>query len=118
MVQRKSTAKAKAWSPAQATRQINEIARSDLLELALTAHAKERLNQRKLLLDDILYVLKNGFVYEKAEKTTRPNCFKYKIISSTPNSGKRQIGVIVIAKEKNYTLKIVTIMWIDEMKWR
>lgn len=118
MVQRKSTAKAKAWSPAKATNKINEIAQSDLLELALTAHAKKRLSERNLIVSDILHVLKYGFVYEKAEKTTRKNFFKYTIINSTSNSGKRQIGVIVIPQEKNYTLKIVTIMWIDEMKWR
>jgi len=37
------------------------------------------MEHRGLIMGDILHVLKNGFVYEKAQESTRSGCYKYKI---------------------------------------
>lgn len=102
------------WPPAEATERINALARSDDFDTYLTDHARERMEKRDLLSGDILYVLKNGFVYEAAEKATR-GYFKYTIATSTPNSGSREIKVVVIPDEKSKSTKIVTVMWADKV---
>jgi hypothetical protein len=61
-----------------------------------------------------LYALKNGFVYEEPELSTRPGYFRYAVESKTPNSGSRRVRVIVIPDKKGCLLKIVTVMWVDE----
>ncbi|WP_446737899.1 DUF4258 domain-containing protein [Rhizobium sp. CFBP 13726] len=76
-------------------------------------HATERLGERNLVVSDVLYALKNGFVYIDAEAATRPGYFKYRMECRTPNSGSRSIGVIVIPEHSGYCLKVITVMWID-----
>ena len=71
------------------------------------------LQERSLLIGDLLHVLKCGFVYEDAQKTSRKGLYKYKIECTTPNSGGRSVRVVVIPYS-SAALKIVTVMWADE----
>jgi len=103
------------WPPAMATDKIRAIARSDCLELSYTRHARERMQERGLLTGDILYVLKNGFVYQGPQSGKVEGYFKYRMEAQTPNSGSRTVGVVVIPdKDGNCALKVVTVMWINE----
>lgn len=101
------------WTPAGATLTINDIARSDCLELILTTHAKGQMRERSLIISDVLYVLKNGFVYDEAQESTQSGCYKYRIESRSPNSGSRTVRVIALPDATRCILKIVTVMWVD-----
>jgi hypothetical protein len=101
------------WSPGDATDNIREIAASEFA-LSLTNHYEERLEERDLTTGDVLYVLKRGFVYEEAQKSTRSKCFKYCIDGSTPNSGGRTVRLVVVPSADPKEIKIVTVMWKDE----
>lgn len=101
----------KMWTPANATKEINKIAKHDSLHLALTKHVKEQMSKRDLLSDDILHVLQNGFVYEKGELSKRDGCFKYKIQGKSPNSRSREVRVVV--KPNKQILEIITVMFVD-----
>lgn len=101
-----------ALKPAEATRSINSCAKSDDLEIQMTQHAKERLLERDLLMSDLLFLLRNGFVYDEAQASTRPNFFKYNVQSPTPNTNGRALVATVIPDE--CCIKVVTIMWKDE----
>lgn len=106
--------KLQPWSPAEATQCINALGKSDDLTFNWTEHAEDRMAQRGLILGDILHVLKRGFVLDPHEPSTRPNSFKYRIQSTTPNSGNRSVAVVVIADIKSQQVKVVTVMWQDE----
>jgi hypothetical protein len=106
------------WSGKEATDEIRELARSAQLKVSYKIHAKERLAERGLIMSDILYVLKNGFVYEDPVPSTRQGYNKYKLESRSPNSGSRSIRVIVIPDKKSCSLKIVSVMWVDEKENR
>ena len=100
-------------TPTKAT----EFIRSQMgptLRLNWTGHARERLIERNLIMGDVLHVLKNGFVLEDAEESTRPGYFKYRMEGKTPNSGARSVAVIVIPDGANNELKVLTVMWNDE----
>lgn len=107
----------KPWSPREATERIRAIAKDENLELVWTGHAQQRMAERGLIMGDILYVLANGFVYEEAEPASATGLFKYRIESSSPNSGGRSIGVVVIPPPTpvSCTLKVITVMWMDEV---
>ncbi len=103
------------WRPPVATRKIWAIARSDRLDLAYTRHARDRMKERGLLIGDVLYVLKNGSVFEDPEPGKVEGYFKYRMEAQTPNSGNRTVRVVVIPdKDGNRSLKVVTVMWVDE----
>lgn len=102
------------WTPAEATKRINQIAWDDCFALTLTLHAEDQMEERGLTTIDVLYVLKNGFVYDIAEKSTRPGYFRYAVISPTPNSNRRQVKVIAIPSMQSPAAKIVTVMWADD----
>lgn len=107
-------AKEQPWKPADATLEIRARANGGFDVLSWTAHAEDRMEERDLIMRDILYALKNGFVYDEAKPSTRGRFFKYRVHSQTPNSGNREIGVVVIPDPKSAQLKIVTVMWADE----
>lgn len=102
------------WVPAYATTAIRKISRHPDLSLAYKVHATQRLVERGLLTSDILYLLKNGFVLVDAELATRPEYFRYVVTSTTPNSGGREIGAVVIPDASRLTIKVVTVYWVDE----
>ena len=103
------------WSPTKATEELRKIARQDF-DFCWTAHVIERMEDRDLIVGDVVHVLKHGFVYDEAEKSTREGYFKYKIECTSPNSGARTVRVVVIPEQKPLTLKIVTVMWVDETR--
>jgi Domain of unknown function (DUF4258) len=106
------------WSAKEATDEIRKIARSKHLSLSYKIHARERLSERSLILSDVLFVLKYGFVYDNPIPSTRLGFNRYKMVSQSPNSGNRSIGVVVIPDKKSCTLKIITVMWVDEKETR
>jgi hypothetical protein len=102
------------WKPGVATTRVNAIARNKQCDLALTLHARERLAQRGLVIGDLLYVLKNGYVYEEPEESTIAGLYRYKIENQTPNSGARFLRAVVVPDGKSCQIKVITIMWRDE----
>jgi hypothetical protein len=103
----------RAWTPAKATEEIRKLAQQDF-NFCWTNHFREQLDARGLVVGDVTHVLKNGFVYEDAEPSTRKGFFKYKMECTTPNSGRRVVRVVVIPQLKPPEFKIVTVMWVDE----
>ena len=102
------------WEPEDATTQIRAIARDRRFSLAYKVHAMQRLAERGLTTGDVLYVLKEGFVYNMANAATRPGFFRYEMESRTPNSEGRLVRVVLIPDRSNVICKIVTVMWVDE----
>jgi hypothetical protein len=105
---------AQPWKPADATRVINTTAKGLNCTLALTMHAKAQMHDRQLIMSDVLFVLRNGFVYEAPVPSTIAGFFKYKIECQSPNSGSRYLRAIVVPDEKSRQIKVITIMWRDE----
>ncbi len=105
--------KPQPWSPADATRYIRELGKQPK-NLSYSDHFTSRLLERDLLIGDVLYVLRNGFVYEEAVPATQANLYKYKIETRTPNSHNRQVRVVVIPDYGRCWIKVVTVMWVDE----
>lgn len=106
------------WTQQQATEEIRAIARSPRLALSYKLHARERLTERGIIMSDVLYVLKNGFVHTDAVPAGLPDHDCYRMESRSPNSGTRILGVVVIPDKRGWLLKIVTVMWIDEKERR
>ena len=104
---------AKSLSPAKATKEINKLASDPLCNLSKSPHAEDRLEERTVLTGDLLYLLKNGFIFELAEASTRKGFWKYKIEGVTPNSNRRTITAIIIPDFKTKHIKIVTCYWKD-----
>lgn len=102
------------WPPAKATAYLNEIAKEKQCDFAYTVHARERLNGRNLLVSDVLFVLRHGYVYEDPEPSTLNGFYKYKIESQSPNSGARFLRVVAVPDRKSCQIKVITIMWRDE----
>ena len=70
--------------------------------------------ERDLKMGDLLYVLKNGFVYAPPETATQPGLWKYYIETGSPNSGNRVVRAVVIPDVSRNWAKVVTVMWADE----
>jgi hypothetical protein len=99
-------------SPAAATRFIRSLY-GPSLDLRYTKHAKERMLERGLIVGDILHVIKNGFVYDEGEPSTRPGLFKYRMECVTPNSNGSTVRLVIIPCD-SHSIKVVTVMWADE----
>lgn len=102
------------WSPADATTWLNELASEETLDLAITMHAQDRLGERGLIVGDLLYLLRRGFVYDPPEQAIRAEFWKYVVEGSTPNSESRTVRTVAIPDCVRKQIKIVTIMWKDE----
>lgn len=105
---------AQPWKPADATRCLNALGQIEDVAISFQIHAQERLIERGLLFGDVLHVLKYGFIHLPSEPATRPNFFKYRVTTTTPNSEKRSIALVVIPDPKALAIKLVTVMWQDE----
>lgn len=90
------------------------MAMSPKLSLAYKVHALKREGERGIHTPDVRFVLRNGFVLIDAVPATRVNYYKYEIEGRTPNSEGRFVRLVVIPDFKNCTIKLVTIMWVDE----
>lgn len=106
------------WNCGTATENIRKLAKSNELTVTYTLHSRERLKERELILSDVLYALKHGFVYTGAVASTRNGFYKYRVECKTPNSEGRSIGIVVIPNEAACLIKIVTVMWLDEYQTR
>lgn len=102
------------WKPGDATTIINRIAKSKMCQFSYTLHARERMDERNLIMSDVLYVLKTGFVYLEPEPSTTDGFFKYKVEGKSPNSGSRHLRVIAVPDPKECQIKAITIMWRNE----
>lgn len=74
---------------------------------------RARMLERGLIVGDILHVIKNGFVYEEGEPSTRPGLFRYRMECVSPNSHGRTVRLVIIPSE-NHSIKVVTVMWAAE----
>ncbi len=106
--------KLQPWTSADATSSIRQMGQSSNLTLSYSIHFKERLSERDLLLGDVLHVLKHGFVYDEPKAATQPGLFRYRIETRTPNSGNRNVRLVVIPDPTRCWIKVVTVMWADE----
>lgn len=114
----RTLSKKQAWTEARATNEIKKIAESDDFDLWITKHASERMTERNLIMGDVLYVLKNGFVKSPPRASTQNGYFKYLVESTTPNSDIREVGVVVVPDKAECGIKVVTVMWRDEKATR
>jgi hypothetical protein len=87
------------------------------LNLRYTNHACSRMQERDLIVGDILHVIKHGFVFEPGEPSTSPGFFKYTMQGITPNSNGRTVKLVLIPAP-NCSVKVVTVMWADENRQR
>lgn len=101
------------WTPAQATERIRSIAAGEFY-FSYKKHALDQIAERGLIIGDVTYLLKNGFVYEQPEESTRKPYWKYQMQCRTPNSKNREVRVVVIPDWKKKGFKLVTVMWADE----
>ena len=102
------------WKPADATKAINDIAKNLQCNFAFARHVVERLKERNLIMSDLIFVLRKGFVYEDPKDSTVKGVYKYKVEGQSPNSGSRYLRVVVVPDVKSCQLKAITIMWRDE----
>ena len=86
--------------------------------MAYKLHAREQLLVRGIISSDVLYVLKFGFVLIDPEPATRAGYFKYAMENRTPNSNSRDIRLIIVPDKKMKLIKLVTVMWVDELAKR
>jgi Domain of unknown function (DUF4258) len=98
----------------QATERIRAIARHELFCPSYKIHAKDQLRERGLIISDLIYLLQNGFVYDRPEEATRPPYWRYQMQCTTPNSKNREVRVVVIPDRQRKGIKFVTVMWVDE----
>ena len=108
---------AQPWAPGDATQIINRIVRDPNCLFSYTVHVKERMAERNIIMSDLLFALKNGFVYvtpTEADQSSIPGFYKYKIECQTPTSGSRTLRAIAVPDSKSCQIKIITIMWRDE----
>jgi hypothetical protein len=89
-------AKPQPWSQKDATDNIRAIAAHKSLSLTYTLHAKAQMAERDLIIGEINYVLKHGFVHTDAQPSTRENLYKYRIECRSPNYNNRTVRIVVI----------------------
>ena len=89
------------------------LAIDDKTKWVLTGRVKERFQERNLLIADIRYLLKFGYVYDDAEESTKNGFWKYKVEGTTPNSETRTWLVVIIPDFQHRTIKMVTVHWKD-----
>lgn len=107
-------AKPQPWSPPDATTTTRQIAKHADLSITYTRHAKEQMLARDLIIGDVNYVLKNGFVHSEPQASTREGLYKYLVESRSPNSNNRSVRIVVVPCAKTRWIKIITVMWVDE----
>ena len=84
------------WSPAEATRQINECANRGDFELDYVLKIGDAMKARSLITGDLHHLLKTGVVTGEPVESTLEGYFKYRIEGPTPNSDGKPIAAVVI----------------------
>ena len=67
-------------------------------------------------MSDVNHILSRGCINEEPEVSTRSGYCKYKICGKSPSSGNREICLIVIPDPHKPAIKIVTVMWKDDVQ--
>ena len=100
--------------PAKATKMIWTLAADDLTTWIRRVHFKEQLEKRSLIVADVRNLLKYGYVYDDAEKSSQDGFWKYKVEGKTPNSHNRSLVVVIVPDFDTKMIKFITIFWKDE----
>lgn len=110
-----SSGESDCWSISEAETRLHAYAAlgNDGLELALTRHARERMEERGIIVSDILHVLAVGHIYDEPMVSTRPGYCKFRICGKSPNSGGREICLVVVPDPGRPAIKLITVMWKD-----
>lgn len=106
------------WSPRDATENIWEMSKHPAFSIAYKLHAKTRLDERGLILPDVLFLLRTGFVLNEARPAKTNGYFRYEVQGVTPSSERRKVCSVVIPNYNQCSLKVVTVMWLDEKETR
>ena len=104
-------------STGKATKLINAIASDAEFSVMWRNHAFEQMEDRGLIVGDVLHVLKRGFVLDEAQPSTREGYYKYRIEGATPSSENRTVRLVVIPGD-DFLIKVITVMWADEQMTR
>jgi len=96
------------WSPADATRLINECANRGDFELDYVLKIGDAMNARGLITGDLHHLLKTGVVKGEPVESTIEGFFKYTIEGPTPNSDDTPIAAVVIPSGC-YKIKITSL---------
>lgn len=103
------------WPPAEATDRFRAMVQDPNFDIGMKLHAEERMVERGIFMPDVLYAIRHGFVYGDAIRAKQPGLYRYTILGPTPNSGGRDIKVVVIPSMHKAWVKIVSVMWADEV---
>lgn len=84
-----SSEESECWSISEAETQLHAYAvlDGDELEFAFTSHAAARMEERGIIVSDILHFLATGRIYDEPTASTRQGYCRYKICGKSPNSG-------------------------------
>lgn len=110
--------KPEPWNNTDATYALREMGKHPALSLAYKVHATQRLSERGTITPDVLQLIRTGFVYADAAPAKNAGYYKYQLEGLTPNSGGRVICAIVIPNSNAMTIKVVTVLWKDEVAQR
>lgn len=94
--------KAGYYNKSQATRLIKQFAR--IGSIGNTGHAKKRMKERNISMQDILSVFRNGRVIKEPELDIRTNLWKYNIIGNGIDDNNLTVTTVIDAKAKRITI--------------
>jgi hypothetical protein len=106
------------WPPAEATDRFRAMVKDPNFDIGFKLHGEDRMVLREIYMPDILYAIRHGFVYGNAEPAKQPGLYRYTVLGPTPNSGGRDIKVVLIPSMHKSCAKIVSVMWADEVMGR
>ncbi len=92
--------------PEEATNKIREIA-AESGNVSVTTHAIEQMESRGFTMRDLLELLRNGYVDDKAQYNAKTQEYKYKIARIVDTRTAAAITVII----DNCRLLVITVMW-------
>ncbi len=95
----------KRYSKIEATRLIKRIARNGIV--SPTIHAKERMSQRNISMQDILYAIRNGKVTGETKLDSDTKQWKYKFVGNGIDI--KNITIIINIYDKQERVVIVTV---------
>ncbi|MBI5886546.1 MAG: DUF4258 domain-containing protein [Deltaproteobacteria bacterium] len=68
--------------------------------VATTAHFRQRMEQRKVSMQDVIYLLKTGSIFDEPELDMKVNQWKYKVEGKTIDGASLAI-VVALEADKN-----------------
>lgn len=110
--------KPQPWSNGDATSIIRNLAKDINLNIAFTQHVTVRMSERNLIMSDILFALRNGFVRIDPIESTMASLYRYSMDSKTPNSANRSVRIVSVPDPIGCGIKLISVMWVDENETR